>query len=154
MKHWQSVANSLLIGLVIIIIDRITKIWALGLEQDRVITPFFSLSLAFNRGISCGYFDDAGTVGSCILVVVISIVILAVFYALCVRWRQGKSIVAETLVVAGAVANMLDRYMYGAVIDFILIHYRGWEFPIFNGADMAIVIGVALLVIRDLGSSS
>jgi signal peptidase II len=148
-KRWQSLIYALDIGLTIILLDRITKAWALSLDRDQVVTSFFSYSLAFNRGISCGYFADVGTAGSYFLIFIISLVICSVFAALLIRWNQRQSIVAEMMVFAGAISNLMDRYMYGAVIDFMLIHYRGWEFPIFNVADMMIVLGVLMFVIRD-----
>ena len=58
------------------------------------------------------------------------------------KWQQHTSILAELAVLAGAISNIIDRYLYGGVVDFIHAHLGGWSWPIFNVADMAIVLGI------------
>ena len=63
-------------------------------------------------------------------------------------YRQGQSILGEILVISGACANLIDRVIYGAVIDFIYLHIDSWSWPIFNIADVSVIIGVAFMIKR------
>jgi signal peptidase II len=63
-----------------------------------------------------------------------------------IRASCGLWIWAELLIITGALSNFFDRFWYGGVIDFIHVHCGSWSFPVFNGADISIVCGVALLL--------
>ena len=58
--------------------------------------------------------------------------------------------IALALILGGAIGNVLDRLLYGAVVDFIDVHYQGWHWPAFNLADSAISIGATLIVINEI----
>jgi len=64
------------------------------------------------------------------------------------------AVTAVGLIFGGAVGNLIDRARFGAVVDFVDVHYRGWHWPAFNVADSAITIGVALLAIRLFGEGT
>jgi signal peptidase II len=144
MTPWRRVA---IIVTAIVVADQVTKTWALnGLGNDRIIEVFWTLrfNLAFNTGMA---FARGSTLGP-----VIGVVSLAVVVALLFSLRRPAStwrVVASATVVGGALGNIIDRmfrnegWMRGAVVDFIDLQW--W--PIFNIADIAIVVGGATLAL-------
>ncbi len=131
-------------------LDQVHKWWMLGpfaIEQKgRVpVTPFLDLVMAWNKGISYGWFAQHSDTGR-IALIVLSVVISAVLWVWLARIRRPLSAAAIGLVIGGALANALDRIVHGAVADFFLLHAFGWSWYVFNIADVAIVAGVALLM--------
>jgi signal peptidase II len=149
MKKHTSLLLPCMIIMLVLLSDRCTKYGALSLSHDVVITPFLSFSLAFNRGISWGYLDQAGHAVFVALSISISVIIALLIAVAYSEWRKGKNFIAESMIIAGASSNVVDRLLYGAVIDFIVVHYGGWEFPVFNIADTAIVAGVIMLLMKN-----
>lgn len=135
-----------LLAAVVFIADRASKAYALQNFVDPVqFNRFISAELVFNRGISWGMlrFDDHHFfLLVSLLVVTVCLLLAAYAYK---RWQQGKLIIGETMVCAGALSNVLDRFWYGGVVDFIAVSYESWTFPIFNIADVCIVGGVFLM---------
>ena len=111
------------------------------------VTSFFDYVLVWNTGISYGLLDGlpVGTLGVIMLVAIIG---LSVWW-----WRTDAPLVRLGLAFAigGALSNALDRLIFGAVADFFHFHWGTWSFYIFNIADMAITLGVILLLIDLLG---
>jgi signal peptidase II len=140
----------LLLGLAIITVDQFSKAWALrACVQAVYVIPGLSCELSFNRGISCGILH---TMGASLCWALSWLVALIAFLMLIYAYRRFKSghiIIGETLIIAGAIGNLIDRIHYGAVIDFIVIYYKTWYFPTFNIADMAVVIGVIALALQE-----
>jgi signal peptidase II len=66
------------------------------------------------------------------------------------QYKEGHNVVGETLVVAGSVSNIIDRFWYGGVVDFIEFSYGTWIWPSFNIADMCIVFGIAIMLISHI----
>jgi len=129
-------------------LDRVTKLWALTLCSDNFtdnrydVTQFFSCELVFNRGVSWGLFYSESTVIFVLVTIsVISITLLLAWIAYN-RVLQGYSIIGELLIITGSVSNIIDRIYYQGVIDFIFLHYNDWSYPVFNLADVYIVVGV------------
>lgn len=130
--------------------DQVHKWWMLGpfaIEQrGRVqVTPFLDLVMAWNKGISYGWFaqhSDAGRVA----LIVLSVLISVVLWIWLARSKRPLSAAAIGLVIGGALANALDRIIHGAVADFFLFHAFGYSWYVFNLADVAIVAGVAVLM--------
>lgn len=143
----------LLLGLAtaVLVADQLTKVWALArLDPARplVLVPgAFDLTLVMNPGVAFGMLGGVPP-GWRWLVMVFSLAALGVLCAL--AWRlvpQGSWLgrVALGLVLGGAVGNMLDRWRFGAVVDFVHVFWRDWHWPNFNVADSAITVGVTLL---------
>ena len=113
------------------------------------LTPFFDLVLAWNVGISYGWFQNEGPVTQISLTVIkaVAVIVLSVWMA----WsRTLIATVALGLIIGGAVGNAIDRLAYGAVVDFALFHVqfgeKTYNWYVFNLADAAIVAGVAALL--------
>jgi len=138
-----------LVGVILFIIDRIAKYTVLGLcAQGCRINEYLSFELVYNRGTSWGLFhSQTDAVFWLVTAVVIAITIGVISYA-AVRLRAGYMILGEVMVIAGSLSNIVDRFWYKGVIDFIELSFRGWQWPSFNGADMLIVFGVLIMMME------
>ena len=139
----------LILSAMIAALDQASKWWILEtvMRPPRVIplTDFFNLVLGLNRGISFGMLDMQSPMGRWIL----AGLALAITAALLVwMWRANKLLVtgALGLIVGGAVGNVIDRVLLGAVVDFLDFHWAGYHWPAFNVADIAITCGAAALI--------
>jgi signal peptidase II len=141
-------------ALAVLALDQATKLWLLFVfdiaHRGAVkVTPFFDLVLAWNVGISFGWFQNDGQLAQIALMVVkaVAVVILAIWMA---RSRTLIATVALGLIIGGAIGNAIDRFAYGAVVDFALFHLqiggKPFNWYVFNLADVAIVAGVAALL--------
>lgn len=113
----------------------------------RVITPFLNLVMVWNQGISFGLFNSTspqvalGFIALSLLISIFMLIWLAVSHEKLVAY-------ALSLVVGGALGNVIDRVRFDAVEDFIDLHWEGYHWPAFNVADMCIVFGAVLLMIH------
>ena len=137
-----------------VIIDQASKLWLLygldiGHRGTMRITPFFDLVLAWNIGISFGWFQNDNAAAQIALMVVkaLAVIALAIWMT---RSQTLMATVALGLIIGGAIGNGIDRLAYGAVVDFALFHVQiggnAFNWYVFNLADVAIVAGVAALV--------
>jgi signal peptidase II len=144
----------LIAGIAVLALDQTSKFWLLrvfdiGHRGAVKVTPFFDLVLALNTGISYGWFQNESAAGQAILLAVkaVAVIILAVWMA---RSRTLIATVALGLIIGGAIGNAVDRFAYGAVVDFALFHVQiggnTFNWYVFNLADVAIVAGVAALL--------
>ncbi len=138
----------------VIVLDQAVKLWLLfvfdiGHRGAVSVTPFFDLVLEWNTGISYGWFRNEGAAGQAILLAVkaVAVIVLAIWMA---RSRTLIATVALGLIIGGAIGNVIDRFAYGAVVDFALFHVqiggKPFNWYVFNLADVAIVAGVAALL--------
>ena len=141
-------------GIVTLVLDQASKLWLLFVfdiaNRGRVtVTPFFDLVLAWNVGISFGWFQNDSFLAQAVLTVIkaVAVVVLAIWMA---RSRNLLATVALGLIIGGAIGNAIDRVAYGAVVDFALFHVqigeKTYNWYVFNLADVAIVAGVAGLL--------
>jgi signal peptidase II len=133
--------------------DRITKLWALqNLKlKDILVSPYLNLSLVWNKGVSWGLFSSDSQFGFYFLTfVIVIVVVLFAAHTFLMLKRNKESIFFEILILAGAVSNLLDRFLYRGVIDFIDFHIGFWHWPTFNLADVFVVVGVFGIVGRHL----
>jgi signal peptidase II len=110
------------------------------------VTPFFNLRLSFNSGISFSFFQ-ATTAEAVLSLVVLACAMVVALVWLGLRATGIVERVGYGLIIGGAVGNMIDRAGDGVVTDFLDFHAFGWHWPSFNLADVAIVGGVALLLV-------
>jgi signal peptidase II len=141
-------------AVVTLALDQASKLWLLyvfdiGHRGTIEVTPFFDLVLAWNIGISFGWFQNDSQIAQIALMVVkaAAVVALAIWMA---RSRTLIATLALGLIIGGAIGNAIDRFAYGAVVDFALFHLqiggKPFNWYVFNLADVAIVAGVAALL--------
>lgn len=110
------------------------------------VTPFFDLILAHNRGAAFSLFADAGGWQHWFFSITAVIASIVIIFLLRKYAQQTLFSLALSLVMGGALGNLIDRLQFGYVVDFLYFHYANWSFPAFNVADSAITCGAALLV--------
>ena len=141
-------------ALVMLVLDQASKFWLLHVfdiaQRGAVrVTPFFDLVLAWNTGISFGWFQNDSATAQIVLMAVkaVAVIVLAIWMA---RSRTLMATMALGLIIGGAIGNAIDRFAYGAVVDFALFHVQiggnTFNWYVFNLADVAIVAGVAALL--------
>jgi signal peptidase II len=139
---------------IVVLLDQITKVWVdrtIRLYDSQTIIPgILDLHYIRNSGAAFGFLSGSQAgfrIPFFILVSVVAIgIILFLFYKL--EDSEVMMPVALSLVLGGAIGNLVDRIRLGEVIDFILVHYKTFRWPAFNVADIAITVGVFLLVLR------
>jgi signal peptidase II len=138
----------LAVSAAVILADRVTKAGVLAAfrpGEQLVVTPFFSLTLAFNPGAAFSFL--AGADGwQRWLFAVIAVAASAVIVWLLRRGGHALYCLGLALILGGALGNLWDRLAIGMVVDFLLFHYAGWAYPAFNVADSAITCGAGLLI--------
>jgi signal peptidase II len=113
------------------------------------VLPFFNFTLAYNSGAAFSFLADAGGWQRWFFVALalaISAGLVVWLYRL--RANVWGEAVAITLILGGALGNVIDRLWHGHVIDFIDVYYQNWHWPAFNVADSAITVGAVLLVLQ------
>jgi signal peptidase II len=138
----------------VLVLDQASKLWLLNVFDIArrgvvKVTPFFDLVLAWNVGISFGWFQSDSQLAQISLMIIkaAAVIVLAIWMA----WsRTLIATVALGLIIGGAIGNAIDRFAYGAVVDFALFHVqiggKTFNWYVFNLADVAIVAGVAALL--------
>ncbi|MCB5175453.1 signal peptidase II [Microvirga sp. SM9] len=138
------------VALITLFLDQATKLYTLFIYDLPVrepvsLTPFLSLIVVWNRGISYGMFQQSTDLGRWILIVVS--ILASIGLSFWIRNTKGRLLAASLgLIVGGAIGNVVDRLAYGAVFDFLLLHWGTWSWYVFNVADAAIVAGVVGLL--------
>lgn len=153
MKNLTPFKWGCLAAALVLIVDQATKWLILSVlmnpPQRIPITDFLNLVLVFNRGVSFGMLSE-GPNWVAIALMIFAMVLSA---ALCVwMWHADKLLlgIALGLVVGGAIGNVVDRILHGAVVDFVDFHVAGYHWPAFNVADSAITLGVVILIFDSL----
>ncbi|NLO79462.1 MAG: lipoprotein signal peptidase [Xanthomonadaceae bacterium] len=141
---WLSVAG------LVVIVDQLTKLAAerwLELHALVPVLPGFNLTLSYNRGAAFSFLAAHGGWQRwffSLLAVAVSVFLI--------RWlrqindRDRWLSLSIALILGGAVGNLIDRLLYGHVIDFIWLYYDRWSWPVFNVADSAITVGVVVMI--------
>src|SRR5579871_3447637 len=145
-----------LLALIVILIDRWTKrLVAAHIAMYRhiqIIPGFFRLTHTENTGAAFSLFADSPSHWRTALLIGFSVVAMVVVLAL--LWKQTRALtitgIALSLILGGAVGNLWDRVARGRVVDFLLVYVKQYQWPVFNLADSAIVVGACLLVIEIL----
>lgn len=133
-----------------LVLDQASKQWLLQVfdlprRGSVAVTPFFDLVMAWNTGISYGWFQNEGPLGQALLVgiKVVAVLIMAIWMA---RSQTLLASLSLGLIIGGAIGNAIDRLVYGAVVDFALLHVQiggtTYNWYVFNLADATIVVGV------------
>jgi signal peptidase II len=155
-------ALGLAAAIVACVLDQASKLWLVrvfDLANQGVVklAPFVDLVLTWNTGISYGWFAQEGSLGQGALLAVKAIAV-ALLWIWLAKASSRLSAVALGMIIGGAVGNGIDRLLYGAVADFVLLHAQTatWRFNwyVFNLADVAIVVGVAGLLYESFRGDS
>ena len=141
------------IALVVIVLDQLTKamiVAALRLGDAHRVTSFFDIVRAHNRGAAFSFLNDASGWQRWFFIGLGAVAAVFIVWLLARHRDQRLFCWALTLVLGGAVGNVLDRILHGHVVDFIQVHWASAYFPSFNVADSAISIGAVLLILDEL----
>ena len=121
------------------------------LHHSRVVIPgFFALVHVQNKGAAFGLLAHIPAASTIFVVISLIAVALILVYFRSVKPGEVWTPFSLSLIVTGAVGNLIDRFRVGRVVDFLDFHYHGWHWPAFNVADASITIGVILLALKIL----
>jgi len=148
-----SLALWLGIALIVIVLDQFTKTLILGdfqLGDSRRVTSFFNVVRVHNTGAAFSFL--AGAAGWQRWFFITLGVAAAGFIVWMLRSHPAQKLFcfAVTMIMGGALGNVIDRLLHGYVVDFIQVHGGGWYFPSFNLADSAITLGALLLIVDEI----
>ncbi len=154
----QRLAASLSLGAAIVAVDQMTKAlvrWTLDLHESvNVIPGLVDLSHVRNTGAAFGILNatDFPFKSALMLTVSVGAFVAIAYYATRLAAHEVLARAGLTMVLAGAVGNLIDRAIAGYVTDFVDVYWRGWHFWAFNVADAAITVGAALVILDLLGA--
>lgn len=143
------------LSLIAVILDQVTKLAVSNSMQyleSIDVMPFFRLTYVHNEGAAFSFLSDAGGWQRWLfagLAFAMSIIITVWITRL--KKQELLLAVSLSLVLGGAVGNLIDRVAYGYVIDFLDVYYQNWHWPAFNIADSAICVGVFLMILESFG---
>lgn len=146
-----ALARWLLLAALVVALDQASKVWVLTHfypGEARPLTDFFNLVLVFNRGAAFSFLADAGGWQHWFFIGLAVAVASWIVVMLRRHARERLLPAALTLILGGALGNVIDRLRLGAVVDFLDLHLAGYHWPAFNLADSAITLGVALMLIQ------
>lgn len=147
LKRWLALAAG------VIVFDQLTKLAVLrtfSLGERVEITSFFNLVLVYNQGAAFSFLSDAGGWQKWFFVALALAV--SAWIVVMLHRESGKRLqsFALALILGGALGNVIDRLLYGAVVDFLDFYWGTAHWPAFNVADSAISVGAAVLIIEQL----
>ena len=137
--------------LIAVVLDQVIKYWveiALPFQQAVPVVPFLSLYRTWNEGVAFSFLS--GMSGWAIIGMRLLIVVFILWW-----WRNAAQAAALmhlgfAMIVAGAVGNIVDRFIYGHVVDYVLFHTETWSFAVFNLADSLITMGAVVVGFSEL----
>ena len=137
--------------LIAVVLDQVIKYWveiALPFQQAVPVVPFLSLYRTWNEGVAFSFLS--GMSGWAIIGMRLLIVVFILWW-----WRNAAQAAALmhlgfAMIVAGAVGNIVDRFIYGHVVDYVLFHTETWSFAVFNLADGLITMGAVVVGFSEL----
>lgn len=138
------------IGVVIVILDRISKDLAqeyLSSYSALSVMPGFNLVLSFNKGAAFSFLDQAaGWQVWMFAAIAVAVSVSILVWLARLSWRDCWISIGLSLIIGGALGNLWDRISYGHVIDFIQLYVAQFYWPVFNIADSAICVGAFMLI--------
>lgn len=152
---------ALSIILAVFILDQYSKQYVFSYFQENQVpfvklTDFFNITIAFNKGIAFSLFSRENY--SNYIFLSLAIIVTIIISYLLVKSPYKIELISYSLIIGGAIGNIVDRWRNGAVLDFIELHISQYYWPAFNIADSAICIGAFLLlyniIVNDLGKKN
>ncbi len=150
---WRRVVPWAALSALVVLVDQLTKVVierSFDYGDVRPVTGFFNLVLTYNKGAAFSFLASASGWQAQFLTGVGIAASLFILYLLGRHGEQKLFSLALSMILGGALGNVIDRLAYGHVIDFLDFHAGGWHWPAFNVADSAIVGGALLLVLDEL----
>lgn len=131
----------------VFLLDRITKSMVLYYYPvDYIVNSFISFDLIFNRGFSWSFMHSESTMIFALVSFLVTLITIIFALYTYIQYKNNKVILAQLLIIAGSASNLYDRFVYGGVVDFIVVSYKNYAWPTFNVADMAILLGVFVMI--------
>jgi signal peptidase II len=154
MTNSSARATHFLLALFVVLLDRWTKRLVAAhiamYTHIQVIPGFFRITHTENTGAAFSLFADSPSHWKTAMLISFSVVAMIVVSVL--LWKQSRALtmtgIALSLILGGAVGNLWDRVASGRVVDFLLFYVKTYQWPVFNLADSAIVVGASLLVLE------
>jgi signal peptidase II len=145
------------LSLLIIVLDQLTKFWLVGAFQfgdGMALAPFFNLVHAHNTGAAFSFLAGESGWQRFFFIGIAAGASVLIVYLLRKHAAERWFCLALSLVLGGALGNLIDRLRFGYVIDFLDFYYGAWHFPAFNVADSAITVGASILILDSLRKKS
>ena len=154
MNKQSARAAHFLLALFVVLLDRWTKRLVAAhvamYTPIQIIPGFFRITHTENTGAAFSLFADSPSHWKTAMLISFSVIAMIVVSVL--LWKQARALtmtgIALSLILGGAVGNLWDRVASGRVVDFLLFYVKSYQWPVFNLADSAIVIGASLLVLE------
>ena len=140
-------------AIIIIVADQSSKWWIFEkiMQPPRIINvnEYFNLVLTWNNGISFGLFNNDNEINALIISLIATVIIIFLIRLLS-KSKTKKLSIGLGMIIGGAIGNVIDRSIYGAVMDFLDVHINVYHWPAFNVADSGITVGALILVFDSL----
>ncbi|MCH9670572.1 MAG: signal peptidase II [Gammaproteobacteria bacterium] len=146
----------LVVSGVIVLLDQASKVWAeatLALHEAVAVVPLLNFRLTYNPGAAFSFLGDAGGWHRWLFVALSTAISLYIVWWLRSVANEKLQPLALSLILGGAIGNLVDRVRIGAVVDFIDVYYGQSHFPTFNIADSGVTVGAGLLIVGLLRGS-
>ena len=143
----------LFIALALIVVDQLSKYYfdsQLNYAERWAVLPFFDFTLLYNPGAAFSFLADGAGWQRWFFTGVAFVATVLIIQMLRKQPHQTRFCLALSLILGGALGNVIDRLWHAHVIDFLLFYWRDWYFPAFNVADIAITCGAILLILDEL----
>lgn len=142
------------LSMFLMLLDIGSKYWiktSFYIGEKIFISSYCNYYYSHNSGIAFGLFSNFNASHRWLFIWIIILIIMIFIISLCisVKYIGTYYYVAYSIIIGGALGNLFDRILYGAVIDFIDLHINNWHWPTFNVADMEICTGVIILMLRN-----
>jgi signal peptidase II len=147
MLPWLGIAT------ILVLLDQVTKIAVtrvLNWGESITVTSFFNLVIAYNKGAAFSFLATEGGWQRWFFTAIAVAAVILILVMLKRHAGQRQFCWALALILGGAVGNLIDRVLYGHVIDFLDFHVADWHWPAFNVADSAICVGAVLFILDEL----
>ncbi|WP_296509041.1 signal peptidase II [Rhodoferax sp.] len=141
------------LALILLLIDQFTKVLIVGnyrLGDSTFVTSFFNVVRVHNTGAAFSFLADAGGWQRWFFTGLGVVAAVVIIWMLRAHPGQKLFSFAMACILGGAIGNVIDRLMYGYVVDFLDFHWNGMHFPAFNVADCAISVGAICLILDEL----
>lgn len=143
----------LALALAVVLLDQLSKALVVDrfvLNETRALTPWFNLVRVHNSGAAFSFLAGASGWQRWFFVVLGTVASAFIVWMLKRHPTQTLFCFAISMIMGGAIGNVVDRLLHGHVVDFIQLHYGGWYFPAFNLADSAITLGAVCLILDEI----